>query len=137
MSGILGSPSLLKNVVVLTLLVSGLVGGLAWSGLARPRADAREIVLVARGMAFYTAEGSSPNPTLVVTPGEEIRLTLRHDDPGFTHDFAATSLGVFTKPLDDVGSSTSVVFRAPQQTGRHTYFCNPHSKMMKGVIEIR
>ena len=48
-----------------------------------------EIILVARGMTFYLdGEPGTPNPTLEVKAGERVRVVLRNQDRGMTHDFA-------------------------------------------------
>jgi hypothetical protein len=54
---------------------------------SRPDA-AREVRLVVRDMTFYVDGDTSPNPTLRFKRGEQIRLVLRNDDPGMTHDVA-------------------------------------------------
>ncbi|MBI2833098.1 MAG: hypothetical protein HYX76_01555, partial [Acidobacteria bacterium] len=64
-----------------------------------------------------------------------VRLVLRNEQPGVTHDFVAESLGASIEPLKGVGSG-SVVFRAPNQAGRHDYVCTPHSRMMNGTIVV-
>jgi plastocyanin len=109
------------------------VGGLL---TARSLVPAREIVLVARGMAFYVEGGSpDPNPTLVVKAGERVRVVLRNDDRGITHDFAV--------PVVDAGGDlvnwneqSAVVFYAPQTPGRYEYVCRPHQLMMRGTLLV-
>ena len=55
--------------------------------VANPRTGPREIVLVARDMAFYLEGSDAPNPTIVVKPCEEVRVIVRNQDPGITHAF--------------------------------------------------
>jgi hypothetical protein len=103
--------------------------------VADPRPEPREIVLVARGMAFYLRGSDAPNPTIVLAPGEEVRVTLRNEDPGIDHDFAVASLGAALQPLGG-GTSRSLRLRAPATPGRHEYVCRPHAQMMKGLLVV-
>jgi hypothetical protein len=111
------------GVVALMPLVAGPIGG------------PREIVLVVRGMAYYEEGHDTPNPTIRVAPGERVRLVLRNEAAGMTHDFVARSLKVSIPPIAGLGSR-SVEFRAPREAGRHPYVCTPHAKMMFGVLEV-
>ena len=99
-------------------------------------AEAREIVLVARDMAFYLPGNPTPNPPLPMKRGEEIALTLRNEEPGITHDFAIPSWGVVTKRLIGVGSDR-IVFRVPDLAASVDYVCRPHAEMMFGKIELK
>ena len=103
--------------------------------IANPRIEPREIVLVARDMAFYVDGSGVPNPTIAVRRGEDIRLVVRNDDPGITHGFALTAADA---SLDEIraGSSASVVFHAPTELGRFDYLCPPHAQMMRGTILV-
>jgi hypothetical protein len=103
--------------------------------VANPRPEPREIVLVARDMAFYLEGSDAPNPTLLLAPGEEVRVVIKNEDPGITHDFAVASLGASIDPLVS-GRSGSLRLRAPATPGRHEYVCRPHAQMMKGVIVV-
>lgn len=98
---------------------------------------AREITLVARGMAFYV-EGAptEPNPTLELTAGERVRVTLRNDDRGMTHDFAVPVAGAGLEPIE-WNERGVVVFDVPATPGTYEYVCRPHLLMMKGVIKVR
>jgi len=98
--------------------------------------EPRVIALTARGMAFYQAGNPTPNPTLVLRRGEEVRLTLTNEDRGMTHDFAVESLDVATPALRRVGTSTSLVFEAPARPGESEYVCTFHALMMKGVLRV-
>jgi heme/copper-type cytochrome/quinol oxidase subunit 2 len=118
------------------LLCVGL-GLLAWWPLAAVNRPARQnIVLVAREMAFYLEGQSTPNPTLVVPAGADVRIELRNQDPGVTHDFAIRSLKVAIKPLKGEGTGF-VRFKAPERPGRYDYLCNPHALMMSGTLEVK
>jgi plastocyanin len=103
--------------------------------VATPRAEPREIVLVARDMAFYLEGSDTPNPTLTLAPGEEVRVVVRNQDPGFAHDFAVRSLGASIEPLAG-GASGTLRLRAPASPGRHEYVCRPHAQMMRGIIDV-
>lgn len=103
---------------------------------AGAREDAREIQLVARGMAFYLAgDPATPNPTLTVAAGERVRFVLRNEATGFVHDLAVADLGIAVTPLTagQVGEATVEV---PARPGRYEYRCQPHAAMMKGTLVI-
>jgi hypothetical protein len=122
-----------------TLLLAGLLvgGGIALSVRASVRPEPRELTLIARDMAFYLPGDPTPNPTLVVGRGERVRIILRHEDPGMTHDFAVESQAVATDALRRAGTTTAVVFQAPRRPGESEYLCTFHRLMMKGVLKVR
>ena len=103
--------------------------------LATSRAPRRDIVLVARGMAFYLPDGSGPNPTLTLKADEEVRVVLRNQDPGMIHDFTVPAWNLTTEPLRGAGEA-AIVIRAPSMRGVHEYRCNPHATMMHGRIAV-
>jgi hypothetical protein len=121
------------------LLLTGLLvgGGIALSVRASVRPEPRELTLIARDMAFYLPGDPTPNPTLVVSRGERVRITLRHEDPGMTHDFAVESQKVTTDALRRAGDTTAVVFHAPERPGESVYVCTFHRLMMKGVLKVQ
>jgi hypothetical protein len=121
------------------LLLTGLLvgGGIALSVRAAVRPEPRELTLIARDMAFYLPGDPTPNPTLVVSRGERVRITLRHEDPGMTHDFAVESQKVTTDALRRAGTTTAVVFHAPERPGESVYVCTFHRLMMKGVLKVQ
>lgn len=123
--------------LALPLLALAIAGGLALSARTHDRGEPREITLTARQMAFYLAGDPTPNPTLVLRRGEAVRLTLVNQDLGMTHDFAIDSLDVATRALRQVGTSTSLVFEAPDRPGRSEYVCTYHDQMMKGVLQVQ
>jgi hypothetical protein len=104
--------------------------------VADPAPPPREIVLTARNMAFYLDGDSTPNPALRVRPGETIKVTLRSQDPGITHDFAVRAWNVATPLLTGTGA-VSVTFRAPDARGQQEYVCSAHAVMMQGRIEVQ
>jgi plastocyanin len=96
----------------------------------------REVTLVARGMAFYV-EGDlrTPNPTIEVKAGERVRIVLRNEDRGMTHDFAVPALAA---AMDAIrwSESADVLFDAPETPGTYQYECRPHRLMMRGVLRV-
>jgi plastocyanin len=96
----------------------------------------REIVLVVKGMSFYV-EGDSltPNPALDVRAGERVRVVVRNQDRGMTHNFAVPALGVELPPMR-WNESDDVVFEAPDKPGTYEYECAPHRLMMRGTIRV-
>jgi plastocyanin len=95
----------------------------------------REIRLVARDMTFYVEGQPEPNPTLRLRAGESVRVVLRNDDAGMTHDFAVPGLKASTRRIES-GEEASVTFRAPGRAASEPYTCRPHSKIMRGTILI-
>lgn len=96
---------------------------------------AREIRLVARDMAFYVEGQADANPTLRLRAGETVRLVLRNEDPGMTHDFAIPEWGAVTRRLEGSEEAT-ITFRVPDRPVSQTYRCRPHSKIMRGTILV-
>ena len=118
------------------LIVTALLPIVASSRRTRTPPSAREIRMVVRDMTFYVEGQSEPNPTLRVRTGEQIRLVLRNEDPGMSHDFAVSSWRVTTPLLNARGAEAVVVFRVPQRRGTYTYDCTPHAKIMRGEIQV-
>ena len=99
-------------------------------------ARGREIVLVARNMAFYLDGNPTPNPTLRVKAGERVHIVLRSDDAGFTHDFAVKAWNAATDFLTGKGA-VSVTVTVPDTPGaRQEYVCSAHAVMMRGMVEV-
>ena len=96
----------------------------------------REIRIVVKDMTFYVDGQDMPNPMLRVNAGEQVRITLRNEDAGMTHDFAVASWKVGTRALMDKGEEDALVFRVPYQRGTTAYHCTPHSEMMRGTIQV-
>ena len=100
------------------------------------RAPAREITLVARGMAFYEdGEFGRPNPVIRVKAGERVRIRLRNEERGITHDFALPDLDAATGLLN-WNQQGEVTFDAPEAPGIYEYVCNPHRLMMHGTLLV-
>ncbi len=125
----------MRKSIIVTLLLAALVAGVAWS-VAAARTAPREIVLVARGMTFYLEGDDTPNPTLRLRPGEEVRLTLINRDPGMRHDLAVAERGVGTAVLAGDGSAQTIRLRAPVRPGVYDYLCRFHAQTMRGLLEV-
>jgi plastocyanin len=120
-----------KLIAIVVLLLS--VGGLL---TAVNRAPSREITLVARGMAFYLeSDLTQPNPVITVKAGERVRVVLRNDDRGITHDIAVPAAGAKTD-LINWNENAAMTFDVPDSPGAYDYFCEPHALMMRGRIVV-
>ena len=98
--------------------------------------EPRPVTLVVRNMTYYLDGNDTPNPSLRFAPGQRVRLTLRNEDAGMSHDFNIRPWNVGTKVLDGKGQDT-VTFRVPSRSdGPATYTCTPHAAMMSGSIVI-
>ena len=96
----------------------------------------REITLVARGMTFYIeGDASTPNPTIEVRAGERVRIVLRNEDRGMTHDFAVPAVAA---AMDAIrwNESADVIFDVPETPGTYQYECRPHRLMMRGLLRV-
>jgi plastocyanin len=100
------------------------------------RPPAREITLVVRGMTFFLENDlHTPNPTIEVKAGEHVRIVLRNDDRGFTHDFAVPTLNVAVDAIN-WNESDDVVIDVPKMPGTYEYVCQPHALMMRGTLRV-
>ena len=100
------------------------------------RSADREVTLVARGMAFYLeSDPRTPNPTITVTAGETVRVVLKNQDRGMTHDFAAPAFDAGMR-LIDWNEEAGTTFDVPSEPGTYEYVCNPHRLMMRGTITV-
>jgi plastocyanin len=97
------------------------------------REQVHEIRLVAKSMTYYADGSEDPNPTLRLVPGEQVRVTIRNDDRGMSHDFGIPAFRVGTG-IVEFGSEKSVTFKVPDNPSAATYICTPHSAMMSGRI---
>jgi plastocyanin len=103
--------------------------------LVAQRTHSREIVIVARDMAFFVEGEATPNPVIRVSRGEHITLTFRNEEMGMNHDFAIRGWGVATRQLKGDGVDR-ISFTVPEAAGTVEYVCGPHSAMMRGSIVI-
>jgi plastocyanin len=96
----------------------------------------REVILVAKGMAFYLeSDPNTPNPTLEVKAGERLRVVLRNQDRGLSHDFAIPAVAAAMKAID-WNESGEVVLEVPETPGTYEYVCRPHFLMMRGILRV-
>jgi plastocyanin len=97
----------------------------------------REIALVARGMAFYLLDDPlTPNPTIRLKAGERVRVVLRNEDRGITHDFAVPAIDAALDRID-WKEENAVTFDVPETPGLYEYTCRPHTLMMRGQIIVQ
>jgi Copper binding proteins, plastocyanin/azurin family len=125
-------------LATLALLVA--CGGVALVVQAAVRPEPRTVTLLARGMSFYLPGDPTPNPRLVVARGEEVRLVLRNEDRGLPHDLEVPEDGGdrrATREVRGIGDTASLTFRAPEAARDYEYVCTLHSRMMRGVLEVR
>ena len=103
---------------------------------ARSGTPTREITLVVSGMAFYLeGDPSTPNPTLEVKAGERVRIVLRNEDRGLTHDFAVPVVAAAMNAID-WNQSGEVTLDVPDTPGTYEYMCRPHRLMMRGILRV-
>lgn len=96
----------------------------------------REITLVVKGMTFYLEDDlRTPNPTIDVKAGERVRVIVRNQDRGMTHDFSVPAVGAALDPVR-WNESGEVVLDVPETPGTYEYFCRPHRLMMRGTIRV-
>ena len=103
---------------------------------ALTRTPTREVRLVVRGMAFYLEnDPRTANPTIQVKAGERVRVVVKNEDRGLTHDFAVPAAGALTKEII-WNESGEVMFDVPDKAGTYEYVCQPHRLMMRGTIQV-
>jgi plastocyanin len=99
-------------------------------------APEREVTLVVRDMTFYLeSDPYTPNPTIDVAAGERVRVVLKNEDRGMTHDFSVPTFAAATALLD-WSESDDVTFDVPSTPGTYEYVCNPHRLMMRGIVRV-
>ena len=123
--------------LIATAVLIVVAGALAAAAVSVTRPQEREITLVARGMAFYfLGDPTTPNPPITLNAGERVRIVLRNDDRGMTHDFAVPAINASLDPVD-WNEQDDVTVDVPETPGRYEYMCRPHMLMMRGVILVR
>jgi plastocyanin len=128
---ILGHRVSMKSVAALAAVM--VLAGLLPAMSSTP---SREIRLVVREMAFYVeGDFDTPNPPLELKAGERVRIVVRNDERGMSHDFAVPAVDVATDPIQ-WNERDQVSFEAPAAPGVYEYVCRPHLLMMKGVIRV-
>lgn len=121
------------GVAVAVIAALGVAAAMWRADAAGP---AREIRLVARGMAFYLeSDPATPNPTLVVKTGERVRIVLTNQERGFTHDVAVPAMQAGIDGLD-WNEAGSMVLGVPLAPGDYEYVCRPHAAMMRGTLRV-
>jgi plastocyanin len=126
----------IKRHVRVSLVVMLLVAaGMLLPRLVSTRESVREITITARDMSFIVSEITGPNPTLGLTAGEQVKVTLRNDDKGMLHDFSIPEWGVRTGSVE-WGEKRTIAFRVPTTPSTPSYVCTPHSAMMSGRIIV-
>ena len=96
----------------------------------------REITLVTRGMAFYVdGDPDTPNPTITLVAGEQVKFVLRNEEQGMVHDLVVAGLPIRFDGLRwrERRELTLVVPDAP---GTYSYVCQPHKVMMHGEVRV-
>ena len=121
------------SVKLIAMTVAVVMLGALAAALARPAP--REVTLVARGMTFYLENGNQPNPTLTFKAGERVRIVLRNEDRGISHNVAVPSSQAEFSPIG-WNQSAAVVFEVPEAPGTYEYWCRPHMMMMRGTIIV-
>lgn len=100
------------------------------------KAPAREIRLVAKDMSFYLdGDFEHRNPVIEVMAGENVRIVMRNEERGMTHDFAVPAAGARTDLLS-WNEQGAVTFEVPATPGTYEYVCTPHGLMMKGTLKV-
>lgn len=129
---IMGRKVSVKAVAAFVVLMVAIAGLLPVAS----KATTREVVLVAKDMAFYVeTDPKTPNPVIEVKAGETIRVVLRNRDRGMTHDFAVPAVRAAMDELD-WNEEDDLTFEAPDEPGSYEYVCRPHLLMMKGTLRV-
>ena len=119
--------------LIVTAVAVVLLGAFA---VAVVRPAPREITLVARGMTFYLENGNQPNPTLTFKAGERVRIVVRNEDRGISHNLVVPTVKAEFAPIG-WNQSADVVFEVPATPGTYEYWCRPHMMMMRGTIIVQ
>jgi plastocyanin len=115
------------------------IAAMSWLplGAANRESEVHEVTLVVRNMAFHpVGEPGIMNPALVFRAGSRVRVTLRNEEPGVTHNFAIPAWDVDSGNLVGTGE-LRVEFVVPQTRGPEAYLCTPHARMMRGQIVVQ
>ena len=86
-------------------------------------------------MSFHVEDIAGANPTMALTAGEQVKVTIRNEDRGMLHDFSIPEWGVRTGGVE-WGDERSITFRVPATASTLSYICTPHSVMMSGRITV-
>lgn len=119
------------SLVVLLLVCAGML----LPRLVATREAIREVHITARDMSFLVENVGGLNPTMALTAGEQVKVTIRNEDKGMLHDFSIPEWGVRTGSVE-WGTERSITFRVPATASTPSYICTPHSAMMSGRITV-
>jgi len=119
------------SLVILLLVCAGML----LPRLVATRDAIRDVRITARDMSFQVENVGGLNPTMALTAGEQVKVTIRNEDKGMLHDFSIPEWGVRTGVVE-WGSERSITFRVPANASTLSYICTPHSAMMSGRIVV-
>ena len=106
------------------------------AGPACQTSPVRNLTLVTRGMTFALAERpDEPNPVLRFRSGERVRLMLKNEATGLSHDVAIPAWNVSVDAIPS-GQVATTVFTVPNAAGTVEYLCRPHAAMMNGIVDV-
>ena len=106
------------------------------AGSACQTLPVRNVTLVTRGMTFALAERpDEPNPVLRFRSGERVRLMLKNEATGLSHDVAIPAWNVSVDAIPS-GQVATTVFTVPDAAGTVEYLCRPHAAMMNGIVDV-
>ena len=130
-----GKARMCLGTAAVALVCAATIAAIVPRASSSNRSPVHEIRLVVRDMTYYVEGNSAPNPALTVRRGEQVRVVLRNEDAGMTHDFAVPAWNARTPRLDG-GEEAVVQFQASEQPGVWTYSCTPHGQMMRGTLRV-
>lgn len=89
------------------------------------------LALNAEGRQFSLDGEEEANPTLIVSQGSTVEVTLC--SVGGTHDWVVDELGVSTEQVSDGGDCNTVQFTAGQ-VGEFEYYCSVGNHREEGMV---
>lgn len=125
-------PGLSIAIVLGVILVS--VAAFALGSRDAGDSQARELVLIAKDLAFYETGKTQPNPDLVFKKGETVRLVIVNEEPGkILHCFTLAGLDIKTSNHLEFGQSETLIV-TPKKKGEFGYSCMLHPLMSGKVV---
>lgn len=121
-----------------TLGLSLLVVGLALAALPAhaEQTGVTSYTLIAKNPDFvWTNDQGAQNPTIEVTGGQEITITVKNDPNQDGFHALQVGSGVKSDDIEKAGDSVTYKFTAPA-TGNVQYVCPYHPGTMKGTIHV-
>ncbi len=129
--------------VVLVLVAAALLAGLVPFAAPPVRAANVSIDLygsLAGGWGLANSTESIPGPTLTVSQGDSVTITL-HSTDGFQHEFLidynGNGVADSGEPASSPFSSTTTVSFVASQAGTFPYLCLIHPSAMKGTFVVQ